>query len=339
MWTAIGVGTGVVFLIWIIKCIWLVGPAEMAVKVILGKGKKFCDSGFRLVAWFFGCFLKKYPKRIYNLDFPAKKVITKAGKFEGKEYGSEEIGVDAVAYVNFPQSKRLITILESQVPTDEQGLLKFVDDSVVAAFRVVGGEMTWRELIQNMKVVKDEANKVFKAADGVLLRAGFEAKNLDLVIKEIKLPGRLAEALLLPDVERLRVDAAESVAKHQAKEAMGQVILQYCEATGLSAKEAQEKIKKSTVLQKEFRERSARLTEIMIAAEKGDYIRFVVDGAEGAEGEEKGIINAIAAAKLLGPLKKEKGEKEEKKEKKEKKVKFPMGHYETTETEIAEDLK
>ena len=81
----------------------IVGPEDMAILVILGEPEEFLDSGLHWFPLFFGCFLKLFPKKMYNLDYTAREVVTRRGTEDGIEYGAQILTADSVAYVRFPQ--------------------------------------------------------------------------------------------------------------------------------------------------------------------------------------------------------------------------------------------
>ena len=92
-------------LLWLVLSIKIVGPTEMAVKVLFGKWVSFCESGFQFVPFLPGLkvYLVRYPKTMYNLDYEAREAITKAGIYDGVYYGRQTVKVDATAYLNFPR--------------------------------------------------------------------------------------------------------------------------------------------------------------------------------------------------------------------------------------------
>lgn len=256
-------------LVWLICSIKIVGPDEMAVKVIFGKPVEFCDSGWvfdlRLPPGKrFKCFLQRYPKKMYDFDYRAREVITRTGKYENTYYGSQVLKADSVAYLNFPREKRnkatgddiedietdtegiekthpLVKILRSQIPIDDEGLKNWTEEAVLGALRVAFGKITWRQAVDDIKTVTNEAENVFKSADGALIRAGFSKKGIQLVIAEITLPPKLQQAMPDVDRQRLEAEAAPYEAEQESIETGGAVIRTFCNLTGMT----QDKVEKA----------------------------------------------------------------------------------------------
>ncbi len=323
-------------LIYVIGSIKVLQPNEMAVLVVLGKPIAFRDSGIHFVPLFF-CRLEKRPKKMFNLDYPARKVITRKKEYNGVKYGAQALMVDAVAYLNLPRkvAKKkgdlgdLIEIVMSDVPYDEEGLKRWTEDSVVGALRAVFAEMASMESIERIKDVKEETEKKFQAADGALVKAGFDPKNLKLTIKEIELPKELEEYLVKVDQERLKLDAASFIAERQAKEWVGMVLESFAQVRGKSVKEIQEEINNNKEMQREFLDYSKKMNLRLEEAERKALTHIVVDGGEKSnEGSDflQSLVNAavkiFAAAKRIpevekGERKKEKGKREKEKGKSE----------------------
>jgi len=107
----------IAFLVWMGFSFKIVGPDEMAVKVIFGNPIAFCKSGWVFdlrfpLPRYFKCFLQRYPQKMYNFDFKEREVITQAGNYRGAGgqeetyYGSQTLKVNSVVYLNFPREKR-----------------------------------------------------------------------------------------------------------------------------------------------------------------------------------------------------------------------------------------
>lgn len=302
-------------LAWLILSIKIVRPEEMAIKALLGKPVSFCDSGFRFVPFFFGCYLARYPKTIYNLDYTAREVISKAGQYEEENYGAQVLKVDAVVYLSFPKDKRyLIKILQAQVPIKKEDLVNWTEEAVVGALRAVFGRMTWRESVEGITKVTKETEDLFKGVDGALLTAGFKAADLKLTIKEIKLPRELEDALPGVDRARLEAEAAPFEAQQKAGETIGAMIQMMAISTGEKLEDIQAQIQKSSRLKKEFRGFCQDLICRRMAIDGNSYLDIRVTGVEGTE---KGLLELLAAWKRM-PMGKEKGEKTEAIEEKKK---------------------
>lgn len=109
-WIAIGLILGIPLIIALFVFNFRVGllpqfvkPDEMAIFVFAGDPKDFRDSGFHLIPLFFETRLERFPKKMYNLDYPARDAITRRGTRRGVEYGTQVLKVDSVAYVSFPR--------------------------------------------------------------------------------------------------------------------------------------------------------------------------------------------------------------------------------------------
>lgn len=282
--------------IWVGFSTKIVGPDEMAVRVIFGKPINFCDSGFQFVPSLPGCRLVRYPKKLYVLDYSARDIVSKAGIYNGEKYGSQVLGVDSTVYLRFPRDNSLIEILKAQVPIEDKALKNWSEEVVVGALRVALGRFTWKEATENMGVVSAEAEKVFQEKDGALLMAGFKLEDLRLVIKEIKLPKRLEEALPGVDTQRLEARAAPFEAEQRATETIGSLIYMMAEATGKSVEDIRREIDASDELKKELRVYSEDLVHRRMAIDGRSYVDIRVTGAEGLE---KVLLDLIAAWKRM----------------------------------------
>lgn len=279
IWIVIVLG----IVLWLVLSIKIVGPAEMAVLVLFGKPVKFCDSGFQFVPFLPGLqvYLARYPKKMYNLNYPAREVITKAGEYpprSGVFYGAQVIKVDSTAYLNFPREQGsekthpLIKILRAQVPTDDKELLNWTEEAVVGAIRVAFGQMTWREAVENIKKVNAIAEEVFKRKDGALIKAGFRDPGIRLVVSEIKLPEKLEAALPKPDQARLEEDAARHVAKRQAIEWVRVILEAMAISRGKKTEDIEREIDASEDLQREFLDYAKDLNIRLEEAERGAFL-------------------------------------------------------------------
>ena len=299
-------------LVWFIKSLKIIGPAEMAVKVILGVPIKFCDSGLVFVPWFFGCKLVRYPKKIYSLDYPKRKVYSKEGTYKKKKYAAIPFIIDAVAYMSFPRGSKLIEILRSQIPTDEEKLKDWTEEAVDSALRTAIGRITWREAIEDIETLKRNVDAIFKAKDGALIKAGFREEDIKLAIEEIKLPENIEESLSKVEREKFESEAAEYTAKKRAIETIKMVLQSMAQSRGKSIEEIQKEIDKDPKLREEFLKNAIDLLQRQIAIDGKSFIDIRVQGAEGLE---KMILEALALWKKL--TKEKEKRKEDKKEDKE----------------------
>jgi hypothetical protein len=261
--------------------------------------------------------LKRYPKKLYNLEYPARVVYTKEGWYpeEGEEYpkgrkrhyGVQRLTVDATAYPRFPRKERtrevegieepaLFEIVRSGVPIEEKELVDWTEESVVSSLRTAFGAVTWKEATEETERVREKAAEEFEKEDGALIEAGFVADDLRLVIENIHLPPELEEALPDVDRQRLEAEAAKFESIERAEETIGSVIQMMVRATGKPVKEVQETIEKSTKLKKEFRDFSKNLIERRMAIDSKSFLDIRVEGAEGLE---KTLLNLIGAWKRM----------------------------------------
>lgn len=277
-------GLSVLLGVWVLFSMKIVGPDEMAILIVLGKPSGFRDSGFRFVPLFFA-ELARYPKTLFNLSYPDRKVITKADNYNYKDYGSQVLTISAVAYLRFPRSgDGLQEILRSQVPTDEEGLKAWTKEAVDGALRVALGKMTWKEAAEDIKKVTSKAERVFKHADGALLRAGFIPKDIQLTIEEIKLPPELEKVLPEVDRQRLESEAAHFEAEQRAIETMGSMVRMMAQSRGKTFEEIQDSITTDIGLQKELLELSKDLTTREQALGKNALLDIRVPGGTTIEG-------------------------------------------------------
>jgi len=321
IWLILGI---VIIIVLAVRAIKIVGPDEMAVKVIFGETVGVCESGLVfdprfLLPGYFKCYLRKYPKKMYNFDYKEREVITRAGEYKGVSYGAQTLKVDSVAYLNFPREKRgkettgdelidaemvegvekthpLIKILRAQVPTEEEKLKDWTEEAVLGALRVAFGKMTWMESVENIKKITEEAENVFKSSDGALIRAGFSKKGIQLVIAEIILPAPLQQAMPNIDKQRLEAEAAIFEAEQRATETVGTVLKMMAKSRGRKVEEITGEINESDELKKEFVDLSKDLIVREMALKRGAYADIRVEGATGIE---RVILNALAVWKKM----------------------------------------
>jgi len=253
----------------IVRGIEILHPPEMGVLVIFGRPVSFWDSGLHfcpllVLGRLLGCYVAIFPKRLFNLNYAKKTVITKEGFYPEEEeffpkgtkrfYGSQVLTTDPTAYLIFPRKEReidgrkdeehpLFEIFRSGIPTDEEGLLNWTEEAVSSAQRLAFGEITWREAIEKMVTVRERADQEFKDGDGALVRAGFDPKDIKLKIPEIQLPKKLADALPKYDEQRIESESAKFEAEQIATETAGAVMEAFCAQTGISLEKVQEALK------------------------------------------------------------------------------------------------
>ena len=188
----------------------------------------------------------------------------------------------------------------------DEELKDWTEEAVLGALRVAFGKMTWMQAVEDIKKVTREAEKVFKAADGALLRAGFSKKGIQLVIAEITLPPALQRAM--PDVDRQRLEAkgATFEAEQRAIETVGTIIEMMARARNKKPDDITAEIEKSEELKKEF----LALSKDLIVREMGIKGRAYIDiRVEGATGIERLILDSLAAWQRMPPGGTGRGEK------------------------------
>lgn len=344
-WIGILIGISIVVTIvaWITHSIKIVGPEEMAVKVIYGKPVAFCDSG-----WIFdlrfplpGCFLKKYLKKRYNLDYPSIEVISKEGwyppspekirpKGRRRWYEAQKITVHATAYIRFPRKDEmrkgepaLFEIYRSGVPTEEKALLNWTREAVMNAVRLAFGKITWKEATEEIEKITKETKKIFTKSDGLLMKAGFTKKGVDLAIPEIKRPAGLEKAYQDVERERLEAETAPFESEQRAEETMGYLIQIFCKLTGYARSTIERELRKDpSAFVKKYKpmwEKAWDLAHRRMAIDGRSYVDIRVKGARGIE---RMLLNLATAWQRM-PMGRGRRERTEKKESKKVIGRFP----------------
>ncbi len=219
-------------IVFIINSLRFLKANEMGVRVTLGRKPKFCDSGIVLVPWLPFTYLARYTKKRFNFDFEARTVVTKAGEYEEVSYGAQVLKVDSVAYLAYPRGDGLVEIHASDVPADEKELEEWVDDIVIGTLRQVFAKRTWPEAIELTEAVERAAKDLFSNHDA-FTAVQFKKEDLDLTIKEVKLPKEIEEALPKVDTQRLKAEAAPYKAQERAEETMGALLESFNRQTGI----------------------------------------------------------------------------------------------------------
>ena len=295
----------------------IIWPTQMAVKIILGEPVDFFNSGLHWLPLFVGCYVVRFPKKLYNLTFPSRTFITMKGTYRGIEYGAQPVGVDGVAYLQFPRNKKLIKILEAEVPTDEAKLMDFVEEAVVGALRVAFGRITWGQAAEDVGRVVKEAEEVFRDTDGSLIKVGFERDDLKLTIKEMRLPKELQAAMPGPDKARLDLERAGFIAKTLAIETAGTVLEIMAQSRGKSVEEIQTAVAADPKAEKEFLQRAQDLVVRRMGIDAGAYVDIRVEGGGGID---KTLLTLAAAWQRMPQGKTPAGTKGTKKNRRQVKV-------------------
>lgn len=300
----------VLVVFWIALSIKGIPPDKQGVLVIFSKPKKRLNPGYHFVPKLPGCYIVQYPLKIYDLDYPKREVITKAGEYKGKYYGSQVVKVDSVVYLRFPRNDNLVKILQSGVPSDDKKLLDWTEEAVLSALRATFSEMTWKEAIENIHKVRDDTEKIFKSADGALIMAGFNPKDIKLAIIEIRLPPELEKILPILDRKRIESESAKFEARKRAIAVMNMVLESMARARGKTIKEIQKEVDRDKELKKEFIRRVFDLLERQMAIDGNSFFDF-------RSPDSKGNLSSLVA-ELMALWKKMGGASEEKRKKRAK---------------------
>jgi hypothetical protein len=347
------------FFFWVGFSIKVVGPSEMAIYVFFGRPAYFVNSGIVFAPLLPRSGLRRYPKTLFNLDYPAQKIITRAGTYKSqivgqrgrekaKEYGKQLIEIDAVVYMRFPQIFKetlaeglkkdnasldqrdvdpekicigLKKIIEQDIPKDKESLKEWTRDTVAAALRSVFGEVTWVEATENLKDLREKLKNRFSDKKNALTEAGFAPVDLDIEIQEIRLDKRLEKLLQEPDQRRLEAEAAVFTARRQAAEQVGSVVEAFALARGKSVKAIQKELNDDVEQRKEF---LSYIKNINLRLEEADRNALIDIRVGDGNGDDRGdflgsIVKAIAASKLVPSGEKDKDKKKDEKEKTEEK--------------------
>lgn len=258
---------------WFLCSLKIIKPDEMAVLVILGEPISFQNSGLVFVPWLPGCFLKIFPKKLYNLPFPTGEVITKEGKYgkDNKEYGAVVIQVSAVMYFRFPQDETLIKTYESGIPTDDRMLMDFFEEVSVGSLRAVGGTMTWRETIENIGKITRKTESLIKKSK-TFAETAINGDDMTWTIKEIQLPPDLERTLSQIDIQRIQAESARFEAEQMMTETIWTAVLGVAQSRGIPVEDVQEMINTDANMQKEFLELTKDLLIRRMGAKYGSYL-------------------------------------------------------------------
>jgi len=336
----------------------ILGPDEMAIFVFVGEPKDFRDSGFHLIPLFFGTSLKRFPKKMYNLDYPARDAITRRGTSNEIEYGAQVLKVDSVAYVSFPQryawgkdwtdTERRVNSQKEIEEIEKDGRKAKRDDSWT--FQIQGGLV---QILRSQVPIKDEELKNFteEAIVGAL-RVAIGKVTWREATEEIEDVRKAAEevfkssdgALLtagfhpdalklaieeiklpreleqaLPEPDKARLDA--QAAKFVAETRAIETVGTVIEMMAESRGKTPKEIQDSIEADLDAQREFLDLSQDLVKRRMAlDGKSFVDIRVEGAEGIEKTLLDLVAAWKRMPDGEKETGEK-----KGGKKVRVPGG--------------
>jgi len=313
---------------------------EMAVVEFLGKPVRVIDSGINLLWPFFEKVIV-YPKRrfvfTYEVDCFTKEGLTE--ETEKEEYKGIPLRVTVVSYINFPREPRrleeipkekrkelkekgekteithpLIIIRRNAIPKDEEGLKEYIGGIIESIVRNTIGTISYNTLLTK----KEEVEKVLKQhlvdPEGELIKSGFSAKGLSIVITAIKLPQELEKALPIWEIEKKETAGAPYEAKQRMIETVGALASSFYPR--LSIEDALEKFTQ------ENKEKALEIGEKMIEREmaiKRQVFQHLHISTEG--GNELASLTGMIAG--MARIVSGKGKEEERKEKEEKREREP----------------
>jgi len=296
-WALLGIAMIIAFIFWWMMWLKVVGPDEMAWKVVFGEAVQYVQSGLTMVPRLPRCYLVRYPTTISEIVCPEINVITKPGKYKGISYDSVSVRITLVVYIQLPRTgENLLQLLKSKIYEDEEKFKEFVSNTVLGSARTALTGHTWGQINSDLETMRKETEKLLTEGDSGFLKVGFKEKDISLTIKEFHLPQSLESLLSLPDEERIKVKVAETQAEIKAKKSIGTMIHMMSEYTGKSLEDVKEDIKKDPALNKKFREFSEKLVNKGVAIEGGSYFEFSADGSQGLE---KTVLNWIALASRM----------------------------------------
>lgn len=288
-------------IVWFVRSLKIVGPDEMAVLVEYGEPKEFRDSGIRFVPFLPGCYLKRYPKKLYNLTFPEVEVLSSEGKYspEGENrvnYGAQKLRVKAAIYLFFPTGTELIKVCQRKIPTEEKGLIEFFDETVLGAMRSVLGKKTWKEINATKEDVTGVISNAIKTSP-VFEESGIPKECVSFVIEGIRLPEELAKKLQYVDEQRLEAEGAPFEAEQEAEETIGAVIRMEAKIRGKSKEEIQKEINDNDELKKEYRSLGQDLVKRRMSIDGKCLVDIRTLDAKGTQLGD--VLPLIAAWKLI----------------------------------------
>jgi len=299
MGIAIPVVVGIALLVWIVRSIQIIGPTEMGILVMFGVPVKFVDSGPHFVPLPHWCYIVRFPKKLYRLDFPERIVVSKEGEYMKRQYGAQEIKVDSTLYLRFPRDESLITTYEVHVPTGEKELTEFFEDTALGSMRAVLATKTWKEITEKQKDFAIEIKKEIVATEK-FKTTGISPDDVIFIIVEVRLPPTLAEALVRVDIERLEAEAATYEAQQSTVETTGAALItMVSEELGLEPADIRAQLREDP---EGFLKRYGSIIEKnwdiihrKIAIEKGLYVDIRTTASEPV----KSLLELLAAWKRL----------------------------------------
>lgn len=221
----------VVFLIWLLTWIRIVGPKEHGIKSFLGslgedyvdkKGKAhgiyrliygYCKSGVHIVPRLpGGCGIIKIPKTRFELNPKPRVTVSKRTEKNNEKYGKQFLLSEIAIYTEFGRDYESVkNAIERETPTAQEALTDFSDSLIDDSNREAIGSMDWAkatekegriELRETVKRNIDDPNSVFTLGGLNTKRTTVAVKMVDLEDKNLK------KAMVQPDFERFQQEGA-----------------------------------------------------------------------------------------------------------------------------------
>ena len=232
----------IIFFIWFLTWIRVVGPKEHGPKVFFGnlgedyadppdpkssdeKKKKggtihgiykliygYCKSGLHIVPRLPGCGIIKIPKTRFELDYAPRLAMSKRTKKKQERFGKQFLLVNAAVYTEFGRDYFSVkNAIERRIPTTEEALLDYTDSLVDSSIREAIGGMDWAEATEKRGREKIEKTTKGNIEDpnSIFSLGGFDEEKTKVVIKTIDLESKeLKKALVKPDYQKLQKEGA-----------------------------------------------------------------------------------------------------------------------------------
>lgn len=270
---------------------------EIGIKKWLGKpGKKVGPGGFCFVLCLPKSGIEKRPTTLFDLAYKEIKVLTKAGEYLGRIYGSVIVTFKVVGYLTFPVDKcDLILAIQAGISQTKIGLIDITQESVKTAVTDTASRKTWPEIFTHLVGLAGEA-ETYLQAKSPLLKAGFKEKDIELGIEQATLPKSLEDELTKSEVAQISVEVGQFRAQLAAFDLIGPVLYSMAEGKGITLEQLQAEITGNAALQEELHQYAKKVNRELQKAKLGAFFQFKVNGAEGIE---KGIMDIFALVKAL----------------------------------------
>jgi hypothetical protein len=232
----------VVVCLWIYKSIQVVPQNAVALLIFMGRAIPTSIYTTHFVPYIpikFGNFrvweLRIYPKILYLFNYegtpesPAKEHVWSSDH--------QQLFLEISGFVRFPydESDSLVRMYEAGVPRDKEGLVKWIKEEVIAGSRNFMAQHSLHFAISrpNLEVISQQAQIFFVREEGLFAKSGICGQDsgnftpgtgeVVLRIDSITPTQEVREAMGRPTVARYDAEAADSIAKARAKEAVGPV--------------------------------------------------------------------------------------------------------------------